>query len=779
MTIPSTARKAGPLLGTGVQTAWPFTFKVFAESDIAVAIANALGTETALVLDTDYSVSLNANQDTSPGGTVTYPISGTPLATGSVLSIVGDLDYDQPLDLPSGGNFSPLALENELDRLAMQIQQLRETVSRSILLPVTSDAAPSLPVPEANQLIGWDATGSTLQNVPLSALTTAVAYGTFRYDTFTGDGVTTEFPLTSDPAAVGNLDVAVDGLTMMPGADYALASGVLVFTVAPTNGAEVLARYGQAIPAALGADAAAISYQPAGVGSVVTDVQSKLRESVSVLDFGAVGDGVTDDTAAIQAAINAATGKRLYFPGGTYKVTGVTAYGNEIQIYGDGYTRSQISLINGSTGIPLTITGTPHFVAEDISFDGNKANCPSATYAVLMIGTNTGAEFNRCFFVNAKTDGLGQGGTADYPIIRDCIFETNGNDGLSLSTATTALITGNRAVLNGRFGLLVTGILSRISNNICVSNGQSVIGGAGIGVINADYTTVGGNQCINNGLTGTRYAHGIQLNNCKYGIVSNNYCGGNVGNGIDLTLGSSHGTVTGNVTPSNVDCGIAIDSRSDYCVVAGNVVVSNYNTGIYSYASIHTKITGNTVTGNGFSPATISWAGVVASPYGVYFDGYSNAGIDYYGAGGSVIGNSVNGSTFAGTGCGIKIVSGAITLGLNIVVADNDVTGNTNAIQYTNFANVSRISGNAGFVTRAGGAATIAAASTSVTVTHGLSITPSVVGTFVTQAAGSFTFLGDIWLSNFTATTFDINCRTAPAGSGVTFGWVAGVTKSF
>ena len=79
MTIPSTARKAGPLLGTGAQTAWPFTFKVFAAADIAVTIANSAGTETPLVLGTDYSVTLNPNQDTSPGGTVTYPISGTPL----------------------------------------------------------------------------------------------------------------------------------------------------------------------------------------------------------------------------------------------------------------------------------------------------------------------------------------------------------------------------------------------------------------------------------------------------------------------------------------------------------------------------------------------------------------------------------------------------------------------------------------------------------------------------------------------------------------------------
>jgi hypothetical protein len=138
MTIASTTRKAGPLLGTGSQTAWPFAFKVFAAGDVAVTIANSAGVETALVLNTDYSVALNSNQETSPGGTITYPISGSALPSGSVLTVSGDVDYDQPLDLPSGGNFSPLAIENQLDRATMQIQQLKEQVDRSAKLPVTS-----------------------------------------------------------------------------------------------------------------------------------------------------------------------------------------------------------------------------------------------------------------------------------------------------------------------------------------------------------------------------------------------------------------------------------------------------------------------------------------------------------------------------------------------------------------------------------------------------------------------------------------------------------------
>lgn len=69
---------------------------------------------------------------------------------------------------------------------------------------------------------------------------------------------------------------------------------------------------------------AAMPYVPAGTGAVTTTVQAKLREFVSVKDFGAVGNGIADDTAAIQAAIAAGQWCDVQYNGSAWVLT---AYG--------------------------------------------------------------------------------------------------------------------------------------------------------------------------------------------------------------------------------------------------------------------------------------------------------------------------------------------------------------------------------------------------------------------------------------------------------------------
>jgi len=70
--------------------------------------------------------------------------------------------------------------------------------------------------------------------------------------------------------------------------------------------------------------ASKLSFTQAGSGAAARTIDSRLKDVVSVKDFGAVGDGVADDTAAIQAAISASEGlgnAEVVFPAGRYLIT--------------------------------------------------------------------------------------------------------------------------------------------------------------------------------------------------------------------------------------------------------------------------------------------------------------------------------------------------------------------------------------------------------------------------------------------------------------------------
>ena len=92
---------------------------------------------------------------------------------------------------------------------------------------------------------------------------------------------------------------------------------------------------------------ALVGFIQSGAGAVARTAQDKMRDSVSVKDFGAVGDGVTDDTAAIQAAVDHAEvllvayltpqgpGASVFFPDGSYLLTSpVTITSSGIALHG-------------------------------------------------------------------------------------------------------------------------------------------------------------------------------------------------------------------------------------------------------------------------------------------------------------------------------------------------------------------------------------------------------------------------------------------------------------
>jgi hypothetical protein len=169
-----------------------------------------------------------------------------------------------------------------------------------------------------------------------------------------------------------SLSVFVDGVNQYgPGAQYAYTetdSDTVTFVSGLHVGAEVKFTTSQ-LQGAGAVDASQVSYTPGGSGAVATNVQAKLRQYVSVKDFGAVGDGVTNDTTFFQAAINSVitTGQMLYVPAGTYKITSPLVANGSLKMSGDGAT----SVLNCSTlsaaTTALTIQGSESATATTLT----------------------------------------------------------------------------------------------------------------------------------------------------------------------------------------------------------------------------------------------------------------------------------------------------------------------------------------------------------------------------------------------------------------------------
>ncbi len=170
MTV-STQTSSVTSLGNGSTTVWNFSFIGVSATDLIVTYTDANGNETILNPNV-YTVSLNApatGQLWGIGGTVTYPLAGSPIASGTFLTITRTVPFEQTISINNQGAFYPQVVEQAMDLIELQLQQTQTEVSYALQCPLVDSTAPTVLPPAAERaslLLGFDNTGEPLLYTP-------------------------------------------------------------------------------------------------------------------------------------------------------------------------------------------------------------------------------------------------------------------------------------------------------------------------------------------------------------------------------------------------------------------------------------------------------------------------------------------------------------------------------------------------------------------------------------------------------------------------------------
>jgi hypothetical protein len=394
---------------TASQTVFPYPFEILDEDDITV-VQNS----TTLSKTTHYTVS-GVGSDT--GGNITFVTGAT---SGDVITIYRSMALSRVTNYQANAAFLESEVDADFDRLWMAMQQNESDVTRAIRASQTDSILNStntelaIPATRAGKVLGFDSTGalsyyaSTVASADFIQATTTSAMAALAAPTV-GDVVqTAEFSTGSGGG--GTYDCVTVGTT--PNVDLPNTYNIIVSTVDATK-CFVLR-----------------------VGGVA-----------NVRQFGATGDGVTNDVLEIQAAIDyiaAAGGGGVYMPESTYIVSASIEIKTGVKLRGDGW-KSIIKLNNGSVAsltsiqsntVPAVIytddSNITDFSLSDFALDGNDANNNTSTF--WGVGLADCSQYNISNIKITDVYGAGFGTFFGFDFtINNCLFKditgTTGNPG--------------------------------------------------------------------------------------------------------------------------------------------------------------------------------------------------------------------------------------------------------------------------------------------------------------------------------------------------------------
>lgn len=297
------------------------------------------------------------------------------------------------------------------------------------------------------------------------------------------------------------------------------------------------------------------------LGGRITDVENAIAAYSNYIikpeAFGAKGDGVTDDTTAIQDAVNDAAlhyGTVWFQHGKTYVFTEIELYSN-VRLYSDGgilKLRDNTFISSGTVYYMIDGYGSDNVILDSLIIDGNKT-------------TNTD------FLVGDAITVAG----AENVIIKDCHLYNLPDSGIMFSNLSNSICINNRIDDCNDAGIYYnTGSGNSGFQNIVAFNRISNAGTSGIALKRVSQKAlVIGNMIrdSNNGITleqassATDYSTMIMIEaNRIYNVA---VCG------INLRL-SAYCNVTGNIIEDFGNWGIMIEGNSGYNSVTGNIIIS-------------------------------------------------------------------------------------------------------------------------------------------------------------------------------------------------------------